>query len=233
MKYLSYILLFLSVLSFQFSNAHALWIESAQVGKLNQSHAVKIFYGEYENQTIDKIDKWYSDVKDFKIYVISPDLKSTELIKENADDHFATSFIPTMEGTYVLKVVHPAKQPYEITAFEFSSVAQVQVGKASNFTLEQPLGIQLKSASGTVGQDVSGQVYFKKVGYADAELIIMGPQGWTKTIKTDSQGGFTFQPLIKGKYVLEVSKMDDEKQDWFGQAIEKLWRGSTCSFLVK
>jgi len=232
MKYLSYILLFLSVLSFQFSNAHALWIESAQEGKLNQSHAIKIFYGEYEHQSIDAIDQWYSDVKDFKLFVISPDQKSTALSKENAGDHFTASFIPTLEGTYLIKVVHPARQPYEITAFEFSSLAQVRVGKSSNITLEQALGIQLQTIASPVGQEVKGQVYFKKEAYGEAELIIMGPHGWTKTIKTDSRGAFTFQPLIKGKYVLEVSKMEEEKQEWFGQSIEKLWRGSTCSFVV-
>ena len=59
--------------------AHALWIETASSGKLGQKHAVKVFYGEFVANERDSVAKWYSDVKDFSLWLVGPDQKKVQL----------------------------------------------------------------------------------------------------------------------------------------------------------
>ncbi len=52
--------------------AHALRIETAPVGAENKAHEIKVFYGELAEGQDEEFEKWYSDVKDFKLYLVSP-----------------------------------------------------------------------------------------------------------------------------------------------------------------
>ncbi|MGH2624546.1 MAG: DUF4198 domain-containing protein, partial [Sphingobacterium sp.] len=51
------------LLVYTHANAHALWIETATLGKKGTLHDVKVYYGEFALNERDAPEKWYSDVK--------------------------------------------------------------------------------------------------------------------------------------------------------------------------
>lgn len=222
----------ISLVSLQFASAHALWIETQSNGKLNQKHTVKVYYGEYAEGLVDPIDKWYSDVKDFDLILIAPDGSKKTLEKTASTDHFEASFLPTENGSYILSVVKAAKEAYETMKFEFSSTAFVQVGNGSTKLNSLPFHVESTVQNPKVGASLEVQVLEDGQAEKEREVIIMGPEGWTKTLHTDIQGKVSFKPLVKGKYIIEASKTDDKVEDWHGQKIEKIWRGSTYSINV-
>lgn len=222
----------ISLVSFHFASAHALWIETQSNGKLNQKHTVKVFYGEYAEGLVDPIDKWYSDVKDFDLILIAPDGSKKTLEKTAATDHFEASFLPTENGNYILSVVKPAKEAYETMKFEFSSIAFVQVGKSAKTTNSLPFHLESTVLSPKVGKSLEIQVLDNGQAEKEREVVIMGPEGWTKTVHTDQEGKVSFNPLIAGKYIIEASRTDEKSEDWHGQKIEKVWKGSTYSVIV-
>ena len=64
--------------------AHALWIETKATGTKGKAQEISIYFGEFSDNDITKADKWFSDLKDFSLVVISPSKKETKLTsKEN------------------------------------------------------------------------------------------------------------------------------------------------------
>lgn len=78
--------------------AHALWIETNTIGKSGQQHEIKVFYGEYVNNEKEKIEKWYSDVKDFSLWLTAPGKEKVKLNTIAKDDYFSANFTPEKEG---------------------------------------------------------------------------------------------------------------------------------------
>lgn len=233
MKTVKLIITLFAILASKLVSAHALWIETDALGTKGKQQEVKIYYGEYSHNIIEPLDKWYSDVKDFKIYVISPSLKKTEISKTVLTDYYAATFTPTEVGTYTLLVEHPAKEPYETTAFEFSAIAKVNVGNSSSTQVDLPLAIDLEPKNYVVGDIVRAKVIRKNIGFANAEVEVVQPDGWVKKLITDDQGMISFKIPVTGKYLLEVTDTEDKNTKWFGKLIEKIWRANTTVLFVK
>lgn len=213
--------------------AHALWIETSSEGQLNKKHIVKVYYGEYAEQLIDSIDNWYSDVKDFEIFLTSPKGNKIKLDKQTNSDHFVSEFVPTEDGIYTISVIHGAKEAYETMRFEFSSIAFVKVGKQEGMTGEHPFHLKSLNDNEKLGSEINLAVYDNSIPQKETEVIIMGPEGWTKTLHSDASGKVSFKPFIPGKYIIEASKTDEKTENWNNQKIDKIWRGTTIAIQVK
>src|SRR5690606_22677803 len=212
----------------QFSYGHALWIQTKSQSKINQTHEVKIFYGEFESQEFDEVDKWYSDVKDFKLYLVLPNGESKELQTTADKNCFTANFSPEEEGLYTLHIAHPAKEMYEGRRFDFSSTAFVSVGnKASISKIESPFYIQTTTNSVNAGQAVEATVFVDQKPADNIEVQIIRADGWIKTVKTDKQGKISFDSDWKGNYILEASQTVDKKDQWDGKQMNSIWRGTT------
>src|SRR5690606_35363890 len=194
MKTIRPILLLIALMCVKFGFSHALWIETSPSGITGQNQQVRVYYGEYAHGLIDPVDKWYSDVKDFKLYLVAPGAEPVELKKTTQHDHFSSDFTPSGDGTYALLVVHPAKDPYETSAFEFSSLAQVVVGKPSTQTLEIPIMVQTDATgSYNLGDQVQAVISQGGAPLAQVAVEVAVPDGWTKNLQTDAQGKISFQ----------------------------------------
>lgn len=232
MNTIKFILFFMAIFAVKSVYSHALWIESAPTGKKNQPHQINVYYGEYAEQELEAVEKWYSDLREFKLFLIGPDNKRIELDKTKATDHYRAEFTPKEDGTYAIVVVHPAKKPYETTAFEFSSIAYVTVGETTQPAVDMPLEVRTETKNHAIGEEIWITVFNNNLLLPDAVVAIIEPDGGTKTLKTDASGMCKFQPLVKGKYLLEVSKSDEHERDWQGTPIKKIWRGSTTVIYV-
>lgn len=232
MKSLKITLLLLAICMSNLAFSHALWIETNPIGVLQQKHQVKIFFGEYAQQESDPIKKWYSDLSDIKIYLLSPDNKKTELNKKANEGFYETEFTPTLEGNYHVYIEHPTKAPYETTAFEFSSIAQVVVGNAKTNQIPTQFGISYEQKKYAIGQKIDAKLWYRQAAHPDAEITIISPSGWTKTTRTNQQGNFSIMPLEKGMYLIEGSTEEMTERDWFGKSINKIWKGTTTTLFV-
>ena len=222
------IILLLTLGLIQVSYGHALWIQTQPQSEINQPHEVKIFYGEFETQEFDTVDKWYSDVKDFKLYLTLPNGEKTELQKTAEKDCFIATFTPAEEGVYALHIAHPTEEMYEGKRFDFSSTALVSIGKTSVIpNIESPFFVRTGSNTLKVGQPVEAIVFVDQKPAENIEVMIIRADGWIKTVKTDQQGKISFSADWKGDYMLEASQTVEKKDQWNGIPMNSIWRGAT------
>ena len=214
--------------------AHALWIETASTGRKGQQQTVKVFYGEYADNERDSVSKWYSDVKDLTLWIVSPGQEPSKLTLKLGVNHYEATFTPAIEGTYVLQVSHEAKELGGTTKYHFLANAKVNVGKATisaNST-------NVLNLSDTYQKPAKANQVFKLQALAQGvpakgkSVTIFSPNGWSKAVTTDESGALQFTPLWPGRYVAEISDTDRTPGSHHGKDFKSTWKGSTFSFEV-
>lgn len=216
--------------------AHALWIETASSGKAGTAQQVKIFYGEYVSNEREEIAKWYSDVKDFTLWLTAPGKEKIKLNTVAGSNFYLANFTPEGNGLYILSVSHEAAELGGTTKYEFLSTAVVSVGKPNaidHATIPTSLNVYTMEAKNykvdtTVQLKalVAGKPLIKK------NVTVFSPEGWSKEMKTDEAGVITFNPIWPGRYVLEVSTFEETPGSHRGKAYTAAWQGATSSFEV-
>jgi len=216
--------------------AHALWIETKTTGKIGQSQEVKVFYGEYVNNEREEISKWFSDVKDFSLWLTMPGQKKVKLNTTAGSNFYVANFTPDKEGVYILTVVHEPKELGGTTKYEFSSIATVAVGKTTAINLA-PIANTIKvsaSEAKTYKTNTAIQIKAERNGkpLAGKHISVFSPEGWAKEHTTDENGLITFNPIWPGRYVLEVSNYEKTTGEHNGKNYSAAWQGATSSFEV-
>lgn len=231
MKKLLFSLLFIAATTSIY--AHALWIETNANGKKGQQQDVKIFYGEYAEFSPEKIKDWYSDVKDFTLWLVAPDGQKTKLNTSANEDHYTAAFTPDKDGVYTLQVSHSAKDLGGTTVYQFNTSAVVAVGKNEVADIKSntnPLKFQVKT--GKVNEPVNIQGFFNDATSEKLSVTVFSPKGWTKQIE-GKNGIAEFVPEWKGKYMIEVSRMDEGKGEHNGKEYTGIWRCATYLIDIK
>jgi uncharacterized GH25 family protein len=216
--------------------AHALWIETAANGKTGQEQQIKIYYGEYATNEREETAKWYSDVKDFTLWLTAPGKEKIKLSTTPGTNFYTASFAPQGDGQYILTVSHEAKELGGTTKYEFLSTAIVAVGKP---TLVKhaviPTSLSVYTMEAKIHK-VNAPVQLKAIAngkpLAKTTVSIFSPEGWSKEITTDEDGAITFSPIWPGRYVLEVSAREKTEGTHNGKAYTAAWQGATSSFEV-
>lgn len=213
--------------------AHALFIKTAANGKKGTAQEVKIFYGEPGENQPEKLGDWWSDTKEFSLWLINPQGEKEQLKVTPKDDHFVASFTPAADGVYTLSISHTVKQIAGKKQYQFNAAALVSVGKANvgNTALanKADLGVFVDAlASLKAGKAITLSSHFKAQPTADVAISVFAPKGWTKQVKTGTDEKTTFIPEWPGTYLLEAGK--NEKVA--GQAFESIERIATLSIAV-
>lgn len=189
-------------------HAHAIWIETNPVAKKGQPHTAKVFLGEYANNERDSISNWFSNMKDFTLWLVTPGGQQQQLpVKPNVN-HFTADFIPAEDGAYTLFISHEVADVYGSAKIQYYALATATVGdtkkgqnnieNASAFTVQNKTGI-----SGKRNAPVSIEARFNKAPLASEKVAIASPEGWEKTVFTDTKGQTKFTPVWQGRYLLE------------------------------
>lgn len=216
--------------------AHALWIETAATGKIGQKQTVKVFYGEYAANERENIDKWYSDVKEFSLWLVGPDQKKTQLtVAAVGDNSFEASFTPEQNGSYALLVSHEAKELGGTTKYHFLASAHVAVGKAASAAQNtNALRLHAENAQGTkVNKPVQLKAFLNDAAAKGKTVSVFSPSGWSKELHTNDNGDVEFIALWPGRYVIEVSDFDKTPGQHHGKDYKAVWKGATYSFIVE
>jgi uncharacterized GH25 family protein len=225
-------------LAFSISNvfAHALWIETASIGKKGQPQDVKVFFGEYESNETDTTAKWFSNLKDFKLVLTAPD-GTTKILTTSPDVIFyKASFTPDQDGTYKISVVHEVAAVYEKAKIEYYAFADVAVGNLKinkAFPADATLTIRPDKHTLKVGETAVHEVIYNQKPFANQKLTLVGPDKKGQPAETDAQGKFTFKPATKGNYFLEAFTEDKTPGKLNGQDYEKTWHLVTYTTEVK
>lgn len=218
-------------------NAHALWIETSTYGKKGTPQEVKIFYGEFAAGERDVPEKWYSDVKEFSLWLIAPDGTKTPLETKAGESFYTSSFTPEQDGVYTLLVSHEAAELGGTTKYHFISSANVAVGKIDTVNPAQNTNaLKVYAANHQLfGKNKSVKLYAQLNGQplANKPISIASSEGWTKEFTTDATGAIEFSPLWSGRYVAEAQNFEKVGGTHKGKEFEASWIGSTFSFEVK
>jgi uncharacterized GH25 family protein len=217
-------------------SAHALWIETPVVGRIGQKQEIKVFYGEYSNNERDDIAKWYSDVKDFSIWLTAPGKEKIKLQTTPGTNFYSTHFTPDKNGLYLLTVSHEAKELGGSTKYEFLSAAMVAVGEAVNVNhslIPVSFHVTLNEVkSYKLNEAVKFTVVQNGKSMAKKKVAVFSPDGWTKEIISDENGEVIFTPQWAGRYVLESTSDEKISGEHYGKSFTAAWQGATCSFEV-
>lgn len=218
--------------------AHALWIETENNGKAGVAHEVKVFYGEYAEGEIEPLEAWYSDVKEFELWLVAPNGKKTLLERTPQANHYLATFTPSHEGTYTLAISHSARDLGGKYLYQFNTSAQVLVGQEAGGAdigsiHNELLVVPDKLASVKQNKLIKGRVFFKGKPAAEISLEVASPTGWTRKLKTDEHGFFAFEALWEGAYLLEASFTEKVSGEHHGQVYENFWRCGTVMVEVR
>lgn len=203
------ILSLILVLSVFFASAHAVWIETNAKGIKNKAQEVSVFLGEFAENERDSVAKWFSNMKEVKLFVSGPGISNQEIKLSEAGNHLAGNFTPTADGVYTLSISHTVADVYGETKIEYYATAVVAVGKevsstVAGTTLDVVPSLEIAKAK----QPVSLKVVFDKQPAAAAKVMIISPEGWEKTLKSNEKGEVNFLPIQTGTHMLEAVKND-------------------------
>lgn len=228
----------LLLLSGHLSWAHAIWIETAPSGIQDKVHEIKVFFGEYAHGDLTAADQWFSDLKDFKIIAIAPDGTIETLSASIASDHYTSRFTPRQQGVYTISLQHPVKDLYHGTKIHYFSSATVKVGPSDTGNegrvnpnqlslLTQDAARLLKNKEATV------QVRFKGQPALNREVQVIAPNGWAKTLWTDTTGTLRFTPLWEGKYQVAFSDTEPVPNKTPETGLKEIFIEATYMLYVK
>ena len=223
-----FLLFFLGMLMISLSGfSHALWIETSVTGKKGVSHEVKIFYGEYSEMSPEKVADWYSDVKDFTIWLVVPGKEKTKLTVTPSEDRYTCSFTPETDGVYSIYISHDAQKLGGKTKYQFNASAAVHVGatKEGGVLVDGP-PLKFSYDKNSVNKPITVNAKFNDSPADKFQTTVVSPKGWTLQI-AGKDGAAKFTPEWKGKYMIEIAKTTPEKGDHNGAAYESVWRCNT------
>ncbi|REE00445.1 DUF4198 domain-containing protein [Marinoscillum furvescens] len=224
--------------------AHYLWIETPEIGKLNKSHQVKVYFGEYTYGAIeDPNSETFAGVKYFKLWVVSPSGQKEHIDVEAGENAFVGSFIPKEKGTYTVTMNNDEIPVIDYTQYDFGifkthyhATAKVVVGQQVLAT--QPTnsnGLALVNTTDQVARqnsEVSLQVYFKGEPFADQEVTIFVADLWSKKLESDETGTISFRLPWATTYTIETTYSEQVPGTYRGEDYEFVWHCATYAITL-
>jgi uncharacterized GH25 family protein len=215
--------------------AHAFWMETSSTGTLGKEQVVRIYYGEFVEGERDSVSKWYSNIKDFSLWMVGPDQKKVQLKTAPGANYYEARFTPSVNGTYTLALSHYAEELGGVSRYHFLTTTDVTVGKpainniaAVNLLQFQRLGV----ASAKVNKQLQLKLSLNNVHAINKKVKVFSPNGWTKELTTDANGIISFIPPFPGRYVVEISDQDKTAGEQNGKPYEETWNTASYSMEV-
>jgi hypothetical protein len=187
--------------------AHALFVETNETGKIGQSQKILIYYKEPSDPKKELIEDWWSDTKDFTLWLVQPDGTKERLSTNQEKDHFTASFLPTQNGNYYVAVHHTVESLAGNTQYQFNASSIVKVGKTEVVSKKNKISDQLLmfKINSTSKKELSIAIVNDGAVLADTYVTVIAPSGWEKGIKTNAEGILNFVAEWDGLYFFEAS----------------------------
>ncbi|MEO7977707.1 DUF4198 domain-containing protein [Flavobacterium sp.] len=232
------ILLFFLLMATPSLFAHALWIETNSTGIKGKSHEISIYFGEFSDNDITKSEKWFSDLKDFTLVLISPSKKETKLTTKALENKYQGFFTPDEEGVYTVVMHHKVKDVYGTMVLDYNSSATVVVAnkKSGNYATanNNVIGLFIENAD-IAKKDVKINVsaLYQGTPAKSQKLKVIAPNGWEKELWTNDKGEISFTPLWSGSYMVEFAYTEKLSGEHNGKKHDEIWKMATHLIIVK
>jgi hypothetical protein len=219
-------------ISYQQTFAHAVWIETKPVAKKTVRHEVNIYFGEYGENERDTVNKWFSDLKEIKLWLIGPDNQRTQLNTTDATDHLNAGFIPSADGIYTLLISHIVKDLHGKAKIEYNAGATVIAGPQSaiNKSVFNTNEVSIFSETGGLAKlqtPLKLRSFYKNQPSVKQKITVVAPGGWEKNVITEESGLVTITPAVAGVHLVEVMHNIKEPGDHNGKPYESTWKIAT------
>lgn len=217
---------------------HALWIETNTSGKSGQAQEVKIFLGEYAANERDSTQNWFSNMREFSLFLIAPDGKKSQLMATANGNHFKASFTPTVAGTHVLSIDHVVTEVYGGSKIHYYALAQVTVNGSTAGSNNLASNADFLVLTNTTAKHKTNspekvQLQYKKANVKEGSLAVQSPEGWAKTFKADASGFVSFVPFWTGLYLLEGSFTEQVSGVHETKEYKRVWHCTTYCLPVE
>ncbi|OUL62527.1 DUF4198 domain-containing protein [Flavobacterium sp. AJR] len=218
--------------------AHALWIEAKATGTKGKPQEISIYFGEFSDNDITPASKWFSDLKDFSLVLISPSKKEIKLTPTALEKKYQAFFTPEEDGVYTVVMQHTVKDVYGTMKLDYNSSANVVVGNktAGNNATANKNTIGVFSESADVAKKnvkLSGSALYEGAAAKKQKIKVIAPNGWEKELYTDEKGQFEFTPIWSGQYMVEFAHTEKSAGEHNGKKYDEIWKMATYSIEVK
>jgi hypothetical protein len=218
--------------------AHALWIETKATGTKGKAQEISVYFGEFSDNDITKADKWFSDLKDFTLVVISPSKKETKLSSKALDNKYQAFFTPDEDGVYTIAMHHKVKDVYGTMVLDYNSSATVTVGNAAkgNEALANTNVISLFSKDVLTAKQnakVNVSALYETKAAKEQKMKVIAPNGWEKELWSNENGEISFTPIWPGNYMVEFAYTEKADGDHNGKKYNEIWKMATYLITVK
>jgi len=218
--------------------AHALWIETKATGTKGKAQEISVYFGEFSDNDITKADKWFSDLKDFSLVVISPSKKEIKLTAKALDNKYQAFFTPDEEGVYTIVMHHKVKDVYGTMVLDYNSSATVTIGNAAkgneaaaNSNIISLFSKDVITAKQNTKINVNA-LYEGKIA-KEQKMKVIAPNGWEKELWSNENGEVSFTPIWPGNYMVEFAYTEKASGEHNGKKYDEIWKMATYLITVK
>ncbi|SFD62581.1 protein of unknown function [Chitinophaga sp. CF118] len=209
-------------------SAHAIWLETSTTGKIGQAQEVKVFLGEYGDNQRDSLQHWFSNTKEFTLFLIAPDGSKKKLDCVENGNNFKATFTPEVAGTYTLSIDHTIKNIYDGNKIRYYALGVVKVSNSLTGidNMKQHAGLVLLTApdkAHKINIPENVQLLYNKAKPAESAVTVQSPAGWSKKFTADKNGVVTFSPFWPGRYMLEGTFAEKESGKHEGAEYTGVW----------
>ncbi|WP_264523275.1 hypothetical protein [Flavobacterium sp. N502536] len=218
--------------------AHALWIETKATGTKGKAQEISVFFGEFSDNDITASAKWFSDLKDFSLVVISPSKKETKLTAAALENKYQAFFTPDEDGVYTVVMHHTVKDVYGTMKLDYNSSATVTVGNAvkgndatANTNIISVFSKEVTAAKQKTAININA--LYEGAAAKKQKIKVIAPNGWEKELWSNDKGEITFTPLWSGNYMVEFAYTEKAAGEHNGKKYNEIWKMATYLIAVK
>jgi len=218
--------------------AHALWIETKATGTKGKAQEISVYFGEFSDNDITKADKWFSDLKDFTLVVISPSKKETKLTAKALDNKYQAFFTPDEDGVYTIVMHHKVKDVYGTMVLDYNSSATVTVGNTikgneatANTNIISVFANNVTAAKQKTKININALYEGKEA--KEQKMKVIAPNGWEKELWSNDKGEISFTPIWPGNYMVEFAYTEKASGEHNGKKYDEIWKMATYLITVK
>jgi len=218
--------------------AHALWIETKATGTKGKAQEISVFFGEFSDNDITPAAKWFSDLKDFSLVVISPSKKETKLNAKALENKYQAFFTPDEDGVYTVVMHHIVKDVYGTMKLDYNSSATVTIGNASkgNEAAANSNVIVLFFKEATTAKQkatLNVNAFYEAKEAKEQKIKVIAPNGWEKELWSNDKGEISFTPIWSGNYMVEFAYTEKAAGEHNGKKYDEIWKMATYLITVK
>lgn len=236
LKTLSFLVLTLLISTNTF--AHALWIETQAVGTIGKAQSIDIYFGEFADKDITKTSKWFSDINQFSLIVITPSKKEIKITTTALEEKYQATFTPDEEGVYTIAMHHTVKDVYGTMKLDYNSSATVVVGNTTKgndatYNSNEISVISKKASEAKLNEIVKVNALYQGQIATKQKIKVIAPNGWEKELWTNKEGEIEFTPIWSGNYMVEFAYTDKVSGEHNGKKYDEVWKMATYFITVK